>query len=233
MFMTPANVLAVVTGISFTQTYSCSGSVTTFAFTFPVYESSDLTVQVVTSGVTNVIAPSAYTVSLPSYQSGGSITFPSGSYCPNGSTLSITRNTPLTQETVYRNNQYFNQNILMKDLDKAWMALQEVEYAALYTACDGGCQAAIYAAIIASINQTSAANETIVGVDATIPDTPGSGTRTFTLPNSGVISVCKSDTTANTVTLAPVSGQYVYAGPLSVDGECARLMLLGAYWYKL
>ena len=143
------NAKAVVTGGQFFQSYTCSGSTSAFPFNFAIYAPYDLSVQVLTGGVSTTLTPiTAYTVALPIYQPGGTVTLTSSGLCPTGSTLTITRNTPQTQTTSYKNNQYLNQTILMSDLDKVWMAMQEQNFNYCTASCGPACQAAIQASII-------------------------------------------------------------------------------------
>lgn len=69
---------------------------------------------------------------------------------------------------------------------------------------------------------------TLNAIDAT------SGNQTFLLPAGGVSTVCKFDSSANTITVTPsVGGQTMPPyDPLSVQGECLRLGLSGSVWYK-
>lgn len=77
-------------------------------------------------------------------------------------------------------------------------------------------------------NITAAGDDgTLNAIDAT------SGNQTFLLPAGGIATVCKTDATANTVTITPsVGGQAMGYDPLSVQGECLRLGLSGTVWYK-
>lgn len=77
-------------------------------------------------------------------------------------------------------------------------------------------------------NITAAGDDgTLNAIDAT------SGNQTFILPAGGVVTVCKSDATANTVTITPsVGGQTMLYDPLAVQGACLRLGLSSATWYK-
>jgi len=66
---------------------------------------------------------------------------------------------------------------------------------------------------------------TINNIDAT------SGNVTFQLPSGGVCTVCKTDATANTVTITPsIGGQTVTIDPLSAQGELIRFVLCGTVW---
>ena len=119
---------AVVTGTTFTQHFTCSGSGTAFPFTFAVYDYRSLMVQVSVGGGTTILTPTTqYTATAPLYQSGGTVTLVSASSCPAGATLDIIRVTPETQNSVYKNSQTLDQKILMHDLDKIWMAFQEAD----------------------------------------------------------------------------------------------------------
>jgi hypothetical protein len=70
-------------------------------------------------------------------------------------------------------------------------------------------------------------DSTINGVDAT------SGPQTFFLPASGNTIICKTDATANKVTInVSVGGQTQLWDPLSIQGECIRLGLVGTTWYR-
>ncbi len=66
----------------------------------------------------------------------------------------------------------------------------------------------------------------IAAIDAT------SGNQTYNLPSGGTVIVCKTDTTANTVTIVPFSGTYLYLDPLSTQGECVTLSLVGNLWFS-
>jgi hypothetical protein len=125
----PAN--AQLSSTAYSQSYSCDGNTTGFAFTIPIYASYDAVITVTTgTTVTTLTAISNYTMApstyFPySYSAGGTVTLSAASLCPLNSTLAITRQTPLTQLTTYKNNQVFDQTILTKDLDKIYMAMQE------------------------------------------------------------------------------------------------------------
>ena len=122
---------AQISGTTWTQSYTCNGSSTGFSFSFPIYDSYDATVKVTTGTTVTTLTPvSQYTMAPSSYYpytyaSGGQVTLLLGSSCPSGSTLSITRATPMTQTTVYSNNQAIDQTILLSDLDKIYMVMQE------------------------------------------------------------------------------------------------------------
>lgn len=72
---------------------------------------------------------------------------------------------------------------------------------------------------------TAGAAGTLNAIDAT------SGNQTFLLPSAGIALVCKTDSTSNTVTITPsIGGQTIVLDPLSVQGECANLVLSGTTW---
>ncbi len=73
---------------------------------------------------------------------------------------------------------------------------------------------------------TAGEDGTMTPIDAT------SGNQTFLLPSGGIATICKTDSTANTVTITPsVGGQTANIGPLSVGGECVKLVFSGTTWY--
>ena len=119
------------------ESYSCNGSLTSFDFSFPLNSASDVIVIVRDSAnVPTILTPTTQfeistgeldysnggTITTVSYLSGSRVLYP----WPSGYTLTIYRNTPETQPSVYLPNRTFNQQSLMRDLDRTIMIIQEV-----------------------------------------------------------------------------------------------------------
>lgn len=127
---------AEIQNTTFTTSFACNGLGINFPFTFPIYGDYNATVTVTTGSTVATLVPVTNYTMVPSttwpytYTNGGTVTLLNPASCPSGSTLTITRSTPLTQLSLYRNGQALNQNVLMSDLDKIWMALQETWAAA-------------------------------------------------------------------------------------------------------
>ena len=105
---------ATVTNQSVSVTFSCSGSTGPYPFSFPISDSSALTVT--QDGV--VLSTSAYTVTAVNnnFANGGSVTL--NTVCNGGSTLVLSRVTPVTQTTVYTDNMPIPMKTFEKSLDK-------------------------------------------------------------------------------------------------------------------
>jgi len=126
-----------VTTLTIKESFICNGSLNDFGFSFPVDDADDVRVMVRDpDGVAIQLAlVTDFEVSTENldYSEGGMVTtvsYSSGareSYAwPDGYTLTVYRETPLTQESAYRNNRAFDQAVLTKDLDRIYMVKQEL-----------------------------------------------------------------------------------------------------------
>jgi hypothetical protein len=120
---------ATVTGTNNSVTYTCSGSVGPYSFTYPAYDVGSLDViQTVISTNTSTTLPSYDYTTVPvnnSYMNGGSVTL--NTACPVGDTLTIQRNTERTQLDVFFNNMPTLYQTFEAGLDKLTMEVQDVE----------------------------------------------------------------------------------------------------------
>jgi hypothetical protein len=108
------------------NSYTANGVTTVFAFAFAVLQSSDLVVQTVDSAgnATTKTLGADYTVSGVGAGSGGTVTFLSAP--ANGLTVKVFRSSLLARSTDYQNNGDLLAAILNVDLDRVWLALQEI-----------------------------------------------------------------------------------------------------------
>lgn len=94
----------------------------------------------------------------------------------------------------------------------------------------------IYRVVIkdsAGVTKFDRDNIIMSGDDGTLnPVDATAGNQTFTMPATGIVTVCKTDATANTVTITPPVGTTLVLDPLSVYGECVKLGLIGTVWYR-
>ena len=115
---------ATVPAVPYTVTYTCSGGFGPFAFTFPI--SAPTALQVNLNGV--VLASTNYTI-VPvnaNFNNGGSVTL-SGSYpCNSGSTLILTRVTPIDQTVQFYDNMPSLPMITGRSVDKLTEISQEL-----------------------------------------------------------------------------------------------------------
>ena len=115
-------------------TVICSGSVSTFSFSFPAFSASDIQVIYTnTSGISTTLNPSQYTLYLNPAATGslwgygGTVTYlVAGSPPPAGSSLTITRTVPLTQTTSISNQGDFYPSVVEAALDTLCAEIQQV-----------------------------------------------------------------------------------------------------------
>ena len=114
---------ATVTTGNLTVSFTCTGSIGPFPFTFPISAPTALTV---TQNGT-VIPSTGYTVTPVNnkYDNGGSVRLVTA--CPSSETLVIQRTTPLTQGTVFTNNMPLPMTSFENGLDKLTEIAQEQE----------------------------------------------------------------------------------------------------------
>lgn len=106
-------------------TYPGNASITVFAYTFKIFDQDDILVNLVvdsTSATTTQTVTTHYTVSGVGEESGGNITFITAP--PSGTTVVLTRNQPLLQETDYTENDPFPAETHEDALDKCMAAVQ-------------------------------------------------------------------------------------------------------------
>lgn len=109
------------------QSFECNGSLREFDFTFTAVSVDDIKALILNpTGVeTELTALSQYSVTLNPDGSGGTLT--TVATWATGNTLIVYRVTDHTQETEYKNNRVFDQNVLENDLDKMIMIAQETD----------------------------------------------------------------------------------------------------------
>jgi hypothetical protein len=112
---------ATVTSQSTSVTFTCTGSVGPYAFTFPISDAASLTV--IKAGTT--LASTAYTIAPTNnnYANGGKVTL--NTACSTG-TLVLQRNTPLTQTSVFTDNMPVPMKTFERGLDKLTEANQDM-----------------------------------------------------------------------------------------------------------
>jgi hypothetical protein len=116
--------LSTVASTTHSVSYSCTGTTGPFTFSFPIYESTDLTVVESLSG--SDITITSYTVAPVNndYMNGGSITL--GTACTWGYTITISRDTNLTQEQEFTDGMPALYSTFESSLDKLTMIVQEM-----------------------------------------------------------------------------------------------------------
>jgi len=119
--------LATVTVETNKVQYSCNGTTTVYAYTFRILENDDLLAKVTSSaGVESTLTLNTdYTVTGAGTSTGGNLTLTAGSKCPSGYTLTLLRNTEITQETDYVDGEAFSAESLEGAIDKMTMILQQ------------------------------------------------------------------------------------------------------------
>lgn len=114
-----------VTEESSLNVYTANGVTTVFAYAFYLPAATDLTVQVVTGGSPSTkVLNVDYTVSGVGVPGGGSVTFTTAP--ANLSSVVIFRDTRLARDTDYQNNGDLLAESLNTDLDRPWLALQDI-----------------------------------------------------------------------------------------------------------
>ncbi len=146
-------------------THNANGVTTVFAFPFLVLDESDLDVEVLEADLDPVVI--SYTVSGIGNPSGGSVTFSSAP--PNLGTVSLRRVSQLARSTNYATLGDLKADTLNDDLDRLWLALQEVD------ASSGVAPTA--AALAADLANTTAAgkNAALVGYNPALAYASGIG----------------------------------------------------------
>lgn len=103
--------------------FTANGVTTVFNFTFQVLDSSDLKVQV--DGQDKIIG-AEYTVSGVGNPAGGSVTFMSAP--ASAASVVVFRDSALERDTDYQNNGDLRADTINADLDRIWLALQDILY---------------------------------------------------------------------------------------------------------
>lgn len=101
--------------------YYANGSTTDFPYGFKVFDESHLLVTV--DGVTQALTTN-YTATGIGSETGGTVTFLSAP--SNGAYIELRRSIPLSRQTDYQANGELRADTLNQDLDRLWMALQEL-----------------------------------------------------------------------------------------------------------
>lgn len=116
-------------------TVSGTGSANSFSFSFIADSASDISITYTNAnGIENVLSPSQYTLTInpPTINQlwgiGGSVIYPiSGSPIAIGTTLTITRTLPLTQEVSIQNQGNFYAQVTEQALDILEMQIQQIQ----------------------------------------------------------------------------------------------------------
>jgi len=121
-------VWADVTTTTTKTSYSCNGSTTTFDFSFPIVETSDLTVltRVTSTGVeTTLTETTDYSLSATNndYSNGGTVT--TVSTYSSGTTIHLIRQTPQTQSTTLQDSGILRVAALEDALDRLTLLTQQ------------------------------------------------------------------------------------------------------------
>ena len=127
-------------------TYTGNSATTVFNFSFVGAAAADISVSLVTGGVTTVLNPAVYTLALNApaggslWGIGGTVTYPiAGSPITSATTLTITRNVPLTQTVSISNQGAFYPDAVEQALDLLAMEIQQVNNSgALLSGAAGG-----------------------------------------------------------------------------------------------
>lgn len=111
------------------NSYSGDGSTTTFAYTFKIFQDSDIQVIIRSSDGTETIKTitTHYTVTGAGVASGGSVIFTSGNIPTSTQTVVLRRNIPQTQSIDYIANDPFPAESHEEGLDRATMAIQQLQ----------------------------------------------------------------------------------------------------------
>lgn len=105
--------------------YDGDGSTDEFAYSFPVLAVSDLKVYLVAADGTSTLKTYETHYTATYGYSGGTVTMLTAP--ASGETLTLTRETALTQPTDYRNQGTFYPETLERSLDRLCLQLQEVD----------------------------------------------------------------------------------------------------------
>lgn len=110
--------------------YACNGSTATFNYTFKIFDDSDLDVIITTArGVeTQLTLTADYTVTGAGVDAGGTIVLNDpANDAPSGSTLTVMRDVPYTQETDYTEGDDFPAEAHEDALDKLLMQILQLK----------------------------------------------------------------------------------------------------------
>ena len=109
--------------------YDCDGSTATFNYTFKIFDDSDLDVIITTAGgvETQLTLTTDYTVTGAGVDAGGTIVLVDpANDAPSGSTLTVMRDVPYTQETDYTEGDDFPAEAHEDALDKLLMQILQL-----------------------------------------------------------------------------------------------------------
>lgn len=109
--------------------YTCNGDTDTFPYTFKIIQSADLyVVYTDLSGEDTTWTESTeYTVTAVGEELGGNVVVEAAYVPASGTTLTIYREVPLTQESDYVENDPFHADTLESDLDRIIMITQQLD----------------------------------------------------------------------------------------------------------
>jgi len=124
LFLLALPAWGVVTTQTYSVSYTCTGGTGPFAFTFPI--SAPATLVVTMNG--SVVNSANYSM-VPinnNYTNGGQVTLSGGNPCQSGWHLILSRDTPLTQSTMYYDNMPTPMKSFENSLDKLTEMIQEL-----------------------------------------------------------------------------------------------------------
>lgn len=216
LMLAGASARATVVSQNISATFTCTGTTGPFAFTFSISAANAITVN--QNGT--ALSPTAYVVTPVNnnYDNGGSVTL--NAACPNAQTLTITRTTPLTQNTVFADNMPNPQKSIENGLDKLTEIAQE-----LGKNGGGGGSGSVTGVSVATANGFSGTvlnpNTTPqinVSVDSThvLPINTGNGATflnnagTYTIPSAGAAGATRDVQLNTSGALAADTGIFTY-----------------------
>ena len=113
---------ATVTSQTTSVSYSCTGSVGPYSFTFPISDPTALSV--IENGLTLLSTSYTTTPVNNNYENGGSVTL--NTACASGGTLVLQRFTPFTQQSIFTDNMPVPYKTMERGLDKLTEIDQEL-----------------------------------------------------------------------------------------------------------
>lgn len=110
--------------------YAASGVTTSYAYTFKIFDDDELDVIVTDANgaETELTLTTDYTVTGAGVDAGGTIVLEDATDAPSGSTLTIIRNVPYTQETDYTEGDDFPADSHEDALDKLLMQILQLKF---------------------------------------------------------------------------------------------------------
>jgi len=199
---------ATVQDTTFTVTFNCTGTTGPYSFVFPI---SDPTALTVTQSGT-VLASTAYTVAPVNnnYANGGSVTLITA--CPASGTLVLSRNTPLTQNSVFTDNMPIPYKTFERGLDKLTEIDQEIDAEVSSITTNGACFPASTCQLAGTIPTTPVGFSTSPSFNATL-DTSYSMTMTGNVTSSTITGKPLNGNLLSLTLTQNSTGGYTFAFP--------------------